>query len=105
MVSSLSHVFARIAAYLGFAALIATLSACAQTAAVVGSYADERCLSVQELTDGSWRVESPIMFGRRVRVESGATLHKGELINGIDLGAVLQRVCGDPSPKYPETRF
>jgi len=103
MASSLSHSFARIVVHLGFAALIAALSGCAQAVAVVGLYPDERCQAVQELTDGSWRVESPIMFGRGVRVEGGATLHRGEVINGIDLGAVLQRRCGDPSLDSPET--
>ncbi|HXZ17838.1 MAG TPA: hypothetical protein VEH77_18080 [Roseiarcus sp.] len=76
------------------AALAASLSACAQPAL---PYLDERCLSVSELTDGTWRVNQPIMFGRRIRVESGATLLKGEVIDGVDLGAVLQRTCRDPS--------
>ena len=103
MASSLSHLIARIAIGLGSAALIAGLSGCAQTGFIVGSYPDERCQAVSELTDGSWRIERPIMFGRTVRVESGATLHKGEVIDGIDLGAVLQKMCRDPSLNLPET--
>jgi hypothetical protein len=61
------------------------------------SYEDERCQAVLELPDGSWRVEYPIEFGRGVRIDSGATLYKGEIIDGIDLGAVLQKRCRDPS--------
>jgi hypothetical protein len=102
MASSSSHLFARTIANLGFVALIVALSACAQTGVLVGHY-DEPCQSVLQQTDGSWRVESPIKFGRTVFVESGATLYKGEVLDGIDLGAVLQRRCGDPSLILPES--
>jgi hypothetical protein len=103
MASSVSHSLARIVTSLGSAALIAALSACAQTGDVVGAYPDERCQAVFELPDGTWRIERPVMFGRTVRVESGATVYKGEVIDGIDLGAVLQRMCRDPSSNLPET--
>jgi hypothetical protein len=88
---------AKIAVGLGLAApLMTTLSGCAQTSVLAGAYADERCEAVVELPDGTWSVRSPIMFGRTVRVESGATLHEGEVVEGLDLGAVLQRTCRDP---------
>ena len=74
--------------------MLASLSACTGPGL---PYLDERCQSVSELTDGTWRVNQPIMFGRSIRVESGATLLKGEVIDGIDLGAILQKTCRDPS--------
>lgn len=95
MTSSKSRLLAKIIV-MGFAVtLIATLSGCAQTSGLDGS--DERCNAVFELPDGSWLINRPVMFGRTVRVESGATLLKDEVIDGIDLGAVLQRECRDPS--------
>ncbi len=99
---SSSHRLARVLIRLGSAAtLIALLPACAQTRFV--TYSDERCLAVLELPDGSWQVNYPITFGRTIRVESGATLYKGEVIDGVDLGAVLQRRCRDPSLNVTET--
>jgi hypothetical protein len=104
MASLASHFVARIVLSLGSAAMAsATLSGCAYTGATAGLYADERCQAVSELPDGSWRVDRPIMFGRTVRVEGGATLYKTEVIDGIDLGAVLQRTCRDPSQNVPAT--
>ncbi len=96
----MSHSFARIVVTLGFAAaLIVPLAGCAEI--VVGPYPDARCRSVSELPDGSWLVERPITFGRTIRVGSGATLHEGEVIDGVDLGAVLQRTCRHPSFNSP----
>jgi hypothetical protein len=96
----MSHSFARIVIKLGVAAaLIVPLAGCAEI--VVGPYPDSRCLAVSELSDGSWLVESPITFGRTIRVGSGATLHEGEVIDGVDLGGVLQRTCRYPSFNSP----
>jgi hypothetical protein len=104
MASLVSHFIPRSVTSLGFATMLsATLSACANTGVVTSSYADERCRSVSEQTDGSWRVERPIVFGRTVQVDGGSTLYKGEVFDGVDLGAVLQRTCRDPSLNLPET--
>ncbi len=104
MALSSANTFVKSAIKLGFAAtLIASLSACARTGILGGWYSDARCEAVSELTDGTWRVDRPIMFGRTIRVESGATLLRGEVIDGIDLGAVLQRTCRDPSLNVAET--
>ena len=104
MASLVSHFNPRNAISLGFAAILsATLSACANTGVVPSSYADERCRSVSEQTDGSWRIERPVVFGRTVRVDGGATVYNGEVFDGVDLGAVLQRTCRDPSLNLPET--
>ena len=84
------------------AALIALLSGCAETD-VARWYPDGRCQAVFELPDGRWLVRHPVMFGRGIRVEGGATLHKGEVIDGVDLGAVLQNKCRDPSFNVPQT--
>ena len=105
MATLASHSIARIVLSLGSAAMLsATLSACAYTGVVAS---DERCQAVSELPDGSWRVDRPIMFGRTVQVEGGATLYKTEVIDGIDLGDVLQRTCRDPSLNVlkPVARF
>jgi hypothetical protein len=68
---------------------------------------DERCQAVSELPDGSWLVERPVIFGRTIRVESGATLYVGEVIEGVDLGAVLRRDCRGPAlnAAWPAARF
>ncbi len=98
-----AHSLVKVVIRLGSAAtLIVTLSACARTDVLVG-LPDERCQAVSELTDGTWRVDHPITFGRTIRVESGATLLAGEVIDGVDLGAVLQRTCRDPSLNVPKT--
>jgi hypothetical protein len=100
---SSAKTFLKSAIKMGFAAaLIASLSACARTG-FIGSYSDLRCQAVSELTDGSWRVDRPIQFGRTIRVERGATLLTGEVIDGVDLGAVLERACRDPSLYVPKT--
>jgi hypothetical protein len=98
----MSHSLAKIVVgSLSAATLAAALAGCAQTI-VEGSF-PERCRAVLEQPDGSWLVRRPIVFGRGIRVEAGATLHKGEVVNGVDLGAVLQRTCRDPSLNAPRT--
>ena len=82
----------------GFGAAVTLLSGCAGPFV---PFPDRRCLAVSEISDGSWLVNRPLTFGRAVRVESGATLHAGEVLEGVDLGAVLQRECRDPSLNVP----
>jgi len=45
------------------------------------------------------------MFGRRVRIDVGTTMYKGTLIDGIDLGAVLEKRCGQATYALPVIRF
>jgi hypothetical protein len=44
------------------------------------------------------------MFGRRVRIDVGTTIFKGTVIDGIDLGAVLEKHC-DPAIYLPVIQF
>ncbi len=82
------------------AALIAPMGASAQPNVVAGSSGDPRCQAVYELADGSWWIRHPVMFGPAVRIESGSTVYKGEVINGVDVGAVLQRHCRDTTRNW-----
>src|SRR5271165_732970 len=95
MTSSMSRLLSKfIVMGLALTLIAPTLSGCAETSVLA---ADERCNAVLELPDGSWLVRRPLLFGRTVRVESGATLLKDEVLDGIDIGAVLERKCRDPS--------
>jgi hypothetical protein len=52
------------------------------------------CQAVEKLPDGSWRTNFPVRFGRAGKVGAGATLYVGTVLNGVDLGSVLERDCG-----------
>jgi hypothetical protein len=41
------------------------------------------------------------MFGRSVKVGAGATIYRTTVINGVDLGAVLDRHCDPESYDVP----
>ncbi len=71
--------------------LVASISSCAQPPYY---YADSRCRAVQKLQDGSWLTRQTVAFGRSVKVGAGAIIYRGTVIDGIDLGAVLDRNCG-----------
>jgi hypothetical protein len=81
-------------------ALMAPLGALAQPNVVSGPHADLRCQAVYELPDGSWWIRHPVVFGSAVRIESGSTVYKGEVIDGVDVGAVLERSCGDAARSW-----
>ena len=66
-------------------------------AASVPSYAQPfvvpGCSTAQKLPDGSWEIRSPTTFGRAGPIGAGAIIYRGTVINGVDLGAVLDRDC------------
>jgi hypothetical protein len=72
--------------------LTASISGCAQT--YYAGYPDPRCAAVRELPDGSWLTRVPVTFRGSIKVEAGATLYQGTVIDGVDLGAFLVRRCG-----------
>jgi len=72
---------------LAAAALVASSPSDAQPFAVPG------CEAAQKLPDGSWLIRTPTTFGRAGRIGAGAIVYRGSVINGVDLGAVLQRDC------------
>jgi hypothetical protein len=51
------------------------------------------CEAAQKLSDGSWLVRSPTHFGRGGPVDTGAIVFARTVINGVDLGADLERRC------------
>jgi len=93
-------------------ALVRFVSACMLLAPILSCaqgpyYADSRCRAVEKLPDGSWLTRQPVMFGRSVRVGAGAIIYRTTVLNGIDLGAVLDKHC-DPAAFYdvpPLVRF
>ena len=52
------------------------------------------CQAVEKLPDGSWTTKIPVRFGKAGRIGAGAILYEGTVINGVDLGAVVERECG-----------
>ena len=51
------------------------------------------CHVAQKLADGSWLIRSATRFGRAGAVDQGAIIYKGMVINGVDVGAILERSC------------
>ena len=51
------------------------------------------CHAAQKLTDGSWLIRSATSFGRAGAVDQGAIIYRRTVINGVDVGAVLERRC------------
>ncbi len=66
---------------------------------------DPRCDSVYRFADSSWQARVPLLFGRTVKIEAGAILYKGTIIDGIDVGAVLERNCSPVIYPLPVVRF
>ena len=81
----------------------APISASAQVV-YFNDHADTRCLAVEKLPDGSWTTRRPVTFRRSVWVGTGAIIYRGTVIDGIDLGAVLDRQCGGDE-SAPAVRF
>ena len=51
------------------------------------------CHAAQKLPDGSWLIRSATSFGRAGAIDQGAIVYKRTLINGVDVGAFLERSC------------
>ena len=82
--------------------LAASICGCAQT--YYAGYSDPRCAAVQELPDGSWLTRVPVTFRGSIKVEAGAILYQGTVVDGVDLGAFLVRRCGGEQMS-PGVRF
>ena len=73
--------------FLAAAALLPSLPSSARTIHAPG------CHAAQKLADGSWLIRSPTRFGRAGTIDSGAVVYRGTVINGVDVGAFLERRC------------
>ena len=80
------------------AALVASTSSFAHVFVVPG------CEAAEQLSDGSWLIKFTRNFGRAGEVEAGSLIWRGTLINGVDLGAYLEKRCFRryrTEPDYP----
>jgi hypothetical protein len=62
------------------------------------------CEAAVKLDDGSWQINSTRTFGRAGEVNAGAIIWRGTVINGVDLGAFLEKSCFrryKVEPDYP----
>ena len=51
------------------------------------------CEAAEQLNDGSWKIRSTRTFGRAGEVDVGSIIWRGTVINGVDLGAFLEKRC------------
>jgi hypothetical protein len=51
------------------------------------------CEGAERLPDGSWEVKSNKTFGLAGDFGAGAIVWRGTIINGVDLGALLEKTC------------
>jgi hypothetical protein len=51
------------------------------------------CETAVQLQDGSWQTRRTRNFGRAGNVESFSQIWRGTVINGVDLGAFLEKNC------------
>ena len=51
------------------------------------------CDAADQLANGGWQIRSTRTFGRAGEVEAGAVIWKGTVLNGVDLGAFLEKSC------------
>jgi hypothetical protein len=61
------------------------------------------CEAADQLIDGSWLIRSTRAFGRAGEVDAGAIVWRGTVINGVDIGAFLEKSCFrryDVEPDY-----
>ncbi|HTR13431.1 MAG TPA: hypothetical protein VMI72_09310 [Roseiarcus sp.] len=75
---------------LGFLVAAAFLPSSPSSARIVHT---PGCQAAEKLEDGSWLIRSSTAFGRAGTVDSGAIVYKGTVINGVDVGAVLEKRC------------
>jgi len=62
------------------------------------------CEMAEQLQDGSWQTRYTRTFGRAGIVEAGSIIWRGTVINGVDLGAFLEKHCFSRyrvEPDYP----
>src|SRR5208283_3094834 len=62
------------------------------------------CEAAEQLNDGSWKIRSTRTFGRAGEVDVGSIIWRGTVINGVDLGAFLEKRCFsryEVEPDYP----
>jgi hypothetical protein len=61
------------------------------------------CEAADHIIDGSWLIKSTRTFGRPGKVDAGAIVWRGTIINGVDIGAFLEKSCFrryDVEPDY-----
>ncbi len=89
---------ARRLAALSLAAAAASSSSSAHILVVKG------CEAAQHFDDGTWLTRTARPFGPAVEVGPGVFISKGTVINGVDLGAILEKSCFSRykvEPDYP----
>jgi hypothetical protein len=62
------------------------------------------CEAAEQLTDGSWKIRSAKTFGAAGEVDTGVIIVRRTVINGVDLGALLEKSClrrYKVEPDYP----
>jgi hypothetical protein len=62
------------------------------------------CGTAEQLTDGSWQMRSARTFGPGGEIDAGAIVWKGTVVNGVDVGAFLDKRCFRSykvEPDYP----
>jgi hypothetical protein len=80
------------------AAAVAASSSSAHILVVPG------CEAAEHFDDGTWLIRSARPFGPDVEVGPGVIISKGTVINGVDLGAILEKSCFSRykvEPDYP----
>ncbi len=51
------------------------------------------CEAAEKLDDGSWQISSTRIFGSAGEVDAGVIVWKRTVINGVNLGAFLEKSC------------
>jgi hypothetical protein len=80
------------------AALLASSSSFAHIVMTPG------CAAAEQRIDQGWETRSSRTFGRAGEVDAGSIIWRGTVINGVDLGALLEKSCFrrfKVEPDYP----
>jgi hypothetical protein len=62
------------------------------------------CAAAEQRIDQGWETRSSRSFGRAGEVDAGSIIWRGTVINGVDLGALLEKSCFrrfKVEPDYP----
>jgi hypothetical protein len=62
------------------------------------------CEAAEKLSDGSWQIRTTRTFGQAGKVDAGVIVYRGTVLNGVDLGAFLEKSCFrryKVEPDYP----
>ena len=62
------------------------------------------CEAAEQLNDGNWQIRSTRTLGPAGEVDAGTIIWRGTVINGVDLGAFLEKRCFrryKVEPDYP----